>query len=80
MESGEPIIEEESPSVGHAYIIHKGDTLAKIVAACKALGMRITAAELLAANPGLDPARLKVGQNISVPGEVPEKAETESAE
>jgi hypothetical protein len=74
------MMEEESRSTGHEYVIHKGDTLAKIVAACNAMGIYITLAELLEVNPGMDPARLKVGQKILVPAGKSEAMEAEPLE
>ena len=68
----------EFTDADHEYIVSKGDTLAKIVAACNAMGVPITMAELLKANPGLDPARLKVGQQIRIPSVVPGDADLDS--
>lgn len=51
------------PGEGGIYTIKKGDTLGKIAAAYK-----ITLSQLQAANPGIDPRRLRIGQQIVIPG------------
>lgn len=79
-ESDAAMVEEDSPGAGLEYIIQKGDTLAAIVAACNAMGLRTTPAELLAANPRLDPARLRVGQRIIVSNATHGEVETEFPE
>ncbi len=56
-----------NPSSGAVYSIQKGDSIAAIVTAVNRLGHSLTPAEILEANPGLDPARLKVGQIILIP-------------
>jgi LysM repeat protein len=45
-----------------AYVIKSGDSFAKI-----APQFGVTVAEIVAANPGVDPRRLKVGQKIIIP-------------
>ncbi|MDE3084096.1 MAG: LysM peptidoglycan-binding domain-containing protein, partial [Verrucomicrobiota bacterium] len=45
-----------------AYIVKSGDSLAKIA---RANGVSL--ADLEAANPGVDPKRLKIGQKINLP-------------
>jgi LysM repeat protein len=47
---------------GSTYSIQKGDILGRI-----AQDHGVKTADLLAANPGVDPARLKVGQKIKIP-------------
>ena len=47
---------------GGSYTIKSGDTLGKIAAA-----YNISLGELLTANPGIDPRRLRIGQQISIP-------------
>jgi LysM repeat protein len=49
-------------AAGTEYVVVKGDSLWKIA---KKNGVTVKAIE--AANPGIDPARLKVGQKISIP-------------
>lgn len=50
------------PGSGGSYTIKSGDTLGRIAAAYK-----ISLSELLAANPGVDPRRLRIGQQINIP-------------
>jgi LysM repeat protein len=50
-------------TAGTEYVIVKGDSLWKIA---KHYGVTVKAIE--AANPGVDPAKLKVGQKLSIPG------------
>ena len=49
-------------AAGAEYVVIKGDTLGKIA---KKNGVKLSA--LKAANPGVDPAKLKVGQKITIP-------------
>jgi hypothetical protein len=56
------------PIPGKYYVIHVGDSLASIAKAAGVFGQLITVEEILKANPGLDPARLLIGQKILLPG------------
>jgi hypothetical protein len=70
LEPSEAQVAEPAPSEptpGYQYVLRKGDTLAIILRACADAGLGVTLKDLLAANPGLDPARLKVGQIILIP-------------
>jgi LysM repeat protein len=62
-----PVVAPPAPAVteaaGTEYVVVKGDSLWKIA---KKNGVTIKAIE--AANPGIDPAKLKVGQKLSIPG------------
>jgi hypothetical protein len=59
------------PGGGFRYQVHKGDSLAAIAAAAARLGLTsATIEEILAVNPGLDQARLKVGQVVNIPAVV----------
>jgi LysM repeat protein len=49
------------------YVIQSGDTLDAIVQAYKEKNIKITAAQILKANPGLKAERLRVGQKIFIP-------------
>ena len=53
------------------YTIKSGDTLDAIVQAYKEKNIKITVAQILAANPGLKADRLKVGQKIFIPAPQP---------
>ena len=53
------------------YVIQSGDTLDAIVQAYKEKNIKVTVAQILKANPGLKPERLKVGQKIFIPAPQP---------
>ncbi len=52
---------------GYEYVIQPGDTLSAIAQAYREKNIKVTVEQILAANPGLDPKRLKVGQKIFIP-------------
>ena len=58
----------EYPIPGKSYVIHAGDSLASIAQAANVFKQPITIGEILKANPGLDAARLLIGQKILIPG------------
>jgi LysM repeat protein len=51
-----------APAAGAEYVVVQGDTLAKIA---KAQG--VTLKDLQAANPGVDPKKLKIKQKLTIP-------------
>jgi LysM repeat protein len=53
------------------YVIQSGDTLDAIVLAYKQKNIKVTVAQILKANPGLKPERLRVGQKIYIPAPQP---------
>lgn len=53
------------------YVIQSGDTLDAIVLAYKDKNIKVTVAQILKANPGLKPERLRVGQKIFIPAPQP---------
>ena len=55
------------PSKGYEYVIQQGDTLHVIIAAYKEKNIKITLDQILKANPGLKPEKLRVGQKIFIP-------------
>jgi LysM repeat protein len=55
------------PQKGYNYPIKAGDTIAAIAKAYREQGIKVTTAQILAANPGLNPNRLKTGQTIFIP-------------
>ena len=57
----------EFPVPGRKYTLRSGEDLRYIVRAVQTLGYQITAKDILKANPGLDPAQLKIGQSILIP-------------
>jgi hypothetical protein len=61
-------VAREYPIPGKFYLIHLGDSLAGIAKAADVFGQPITVEAILKANPGLDPARLRIGQRILIPG------------
>jgi nucleoid-associated protein YgaU len=54
---------------GRSYKVQKGDTLSAI--ARRELGSASRSKDIQSMNPGLDPAKLKVGQTIQLPGGSP---------
>jgi LysM repeat protein len=52
---------------GYEYKVAAGDTLSIIAKAYRDQGIKVTADQILKANPGLDPKNLKVGQKIFIP-------------
>jgi phage-related tail protein len=60
--------EKAAPSEkGFEYTIKSGDTILAIVQAYKEQNIKITEKQILAANPGLVPEKMKVGQKIWIP-------------
>lgn len=53
---------DTKPGASGIYTIKSGDTLGKIAAAYK-----ISLSQLQAANPGIDPRRLRIGQQVAIP-------------
>ena len=49
------------------YVIQSGDTIDAIIQAYKEKNIKVTMAQILAANPGLKADRLRVGQKIVIP-------------
>ena len=52
---------------GYEYPIANGDTVDAIARAYRAKGVKVTSEQILAANPGLNPNSLRVGQKIFIP-------------
>jgi tetratricopeptide (TPR) repeat protein len=71
------VVSTEFPVPGRKYKLHYHDDLRYIVRAVQRLGYQMTAMDILRANPGLDPAQLKVGQLITIP-EMPERPKSTS--
>jgi LysM repeat protein len=55
------------PQKGYDYTIAAGDTVSAIAKAYHAQGVKVTTAQILAANPGLNPNSLIVGKKIFIP-------------
>ncbi|HIG29237.1 MAG TPA: LysM peptidoglycan-binding domain-containing protein [Verrucomicrobiales bacterium] len=49
------------------YPVESGNTLTTIAAAYRKSGVPVKVADILAANPGLDPKKLQVGKTIKIP-------------
>lgn len=58
----------ERPEKGFEYEVQAGDTLSTIIAAYRDKNVKVTMDQVLKANPGLKPERMKVGQVIFIPG------------
>jgi LysM repeat protein len=56
-----------SKESGYEYKVAAGDTLLIIAKAYRDQGIKVTAEQILKANPGLDAKNLKVGQKIFIP-------------
>lgn len=52
---------------GYEYVIQSGDTLSVIVKAYAEKNIKVTVDQIVAANPGLNPKRLRVGQKVFIP-------------
>lgn len=69
-----PVVEETSakakttaPDKGFEYEVKKDDTLSLIVKAYRENNIKITMDQVLKANPGLKPEKMRVGQKIFIP-------------
>jgi LysM repeat protein len=59
---------DANPSAPHfEYTVQSGDTLGAIVKAYRDKNIKISLSQILAANPGLKPENMKVGQKIVIP-------------
>lgn len=63
----DPVPVPAGPQKGYEYQVKSGDTVAAIVTAYQQSGVKVTLSQVLKANPGLNPNRLKVGQKIFIP-------------
>ena len=59
------------PQKGFDYTIEKNDNLSMIVQAYREKNIKVTIDQILKANPGLNPDRLRVGQKIFIPAPPP---------
>jgi LysM repeat protein len=55
------------PQKGYEYEVKSGDSVGAIAKAYRDQGVKVTTAQILKANPKLDPAKLLVGQKIFIP-------------
>jgi septal ring factor EnvC (AmiA/AmiB activator) len=56
---------------GFEYVVQSGDTLDAIALAYREKNIKVTVAQILAANPGLKPERMQVGKTIFIPAPQP---------
>jgi len=59
------------PEKGFEYVVQKSDTLSIIVQAYREKNIKVTMDQVLKANPGLKPEKLRVGQKIFIPAPQP---------
>ncbi len=52
---------------GFEYTVQQGDTLSALVAAYREKNIKVTKEQILKANPGLVPEKMKLGQKIWIP-------------
>ena len=55
------------PDKGFEYQVQKDDTISKIVQAYHDKNIKVTMDQILKANPGLKPEKLRIGQKIFIP-------------
>ena len=55
------------PDKGYEYTIASGDTLSTIAKAYRDKDIKVNVDQIVAANPGLDPTKMKIGQTIFIP-------------
>ncbi len=55
------------PEKGYEYIVKPGDTLSTIMKAYRENNVNVSLEQILKANPGLKPERLRVGQKVFIP-------------
>ncbi len=60
-----PTVDPNAPHM--EYTVQAGDTLGAIVKAYRDKNVKVTLQQILAANPGLKPETMKVGQKIIIP-------------
>lgn len=52
---------------GYEYEVKSGDTISTIVAAYQANGVKVTVPQVIKANPGVNPNKMRKGQKIFIP-------------
>lgn len=71
LRSRKPAVEETAPASasdkGYEYVIKRGDKLSLIAQAFREKDIKVSVKDILDANPGLNPDRLRVGQKIFIP-------------
>jgi LysM repeat protein len=56
-----------NPEKGIEYTIQQGDTLSAIAQACKDKKIKVTVDQIVKANPGLKPEKMRPGQKLFIP-------------
>ena len=76
--SGDSTNTEKAPASekGFKYTIKSGDTLSAIIQAYKDQNIKVSEKDIMKANPGLVPEKMKVGQEIFIPAPPTGKKET----
>lgn len=49
------------------HTVAEGDTLSAIITACREKGLKVTQEQIVRANPGVKPERLKIGSTLLIP-------------
>ena len=70
-----PSGDKTPPQNGFYYTIESKDTLSLIVQAYREKNIKVTTAQIIKANPGLDPNRLTPGKKIFIPAPSTSRAE-----
>jgi len=65
--SGNSAPDSGKPEKGFSYVIQQGDTISAIVQAYRDKNIKVTAEQILKANPGLKPERMPVGTKLWIP-------------
>ena len=58
---------DKSSDKGFEHIVKSGDTISGIIAAYKAQNIKVNKEQIMAANPGLSPEKMRLGQKIWIP-------------
>ena len=58
---------QASSDKGFEHIVKSGDTISGIIAAYKAQNIKVNKEQIMAANPGLAPEKMRLGQKIWIP-------------
>jgi LysM repeat protein len=62
-----PSVSSGTSDKGFEYVVQQGDTLSVIVAAYRDKNIKVTVEQILKANPGLVPEKMRLGQKIFIP-------------
>ena len=65
-----PVADDPTPATpqkGYEYVVKAGDTIGLIAKAYREQGVKVTTAQIMKANPGLDATKLYVGKKVFIP-------------